>query len=201
MDLFNQTDQIKNLLPRDGTVHHYGFAFSKAESDARYSNFLETIHWKNDESIIYGKRIVTNRKIAWYGDNMSQYAYDKITRDAMPFTSELLAMKKKVEAITEETYNSCLLNLYHNGSEGLSWHSDDEGHFKKNGAIASISFGATRKFAFKHKDTKEVVSIILEPGSLLVMKDETQTHWLHSLPPTKKTQKPRINLTFRTMVK
>ena len=200
MDLFNQTDQIQNLLPQDGTVHYHGFAFSKAESEALYNIFLETINWKNDEAIIYGKRIVTNRKIAWYGDTMSQYSYDKITRDALPFTKELATIKKKIEALTGETYNSCLLNLYHNGSEGLSWHSDDEGFFKKNSAIASISFGATRKFSFKHKDTKEVVSLILEPGSLLVMKDETQTHWLHSLPPTKKTQKPRINLTFRTMV-
>jgi len=200
MDLFNQTDQIQNILPQDGTVHYHGFAFSKAESEALYTFFLETINWKNDEYIMYGKRIVTNRKIAWYGDAMSQYSNDKITRDALPFTEELATMKKKIEALTGETYNSCLLNLYHNGSEGLSWHSDDEGFFKKNSAIASISFGATRMFSFKHKDTKEVVSLILEPGSLLVMKDETQTHWLHSLPPTKKTQKPRINLTFRTMV-
>ena len=93
----------------------------------------------------------------------------------------------------------CLLNLYHNGSEGISWHSDGEDYFKKNGAIASVTFGAERKFAFKHKDTKEVVSLILQHGSLLVMKNETQTYWLHSLPTTKKVHRPRISLTFRTI--
>ena len=201
MDLFNQTNQIHNLLPKDGTVHHYGFAFSKLESDTFYHTFLQNIAWKNDESIIYGKRIITKRKIAWYGNNMSDYSFPKITEDALPFTDDLLVIKQKMETLTGETYNSCLLNLYHNGSEGLSWHSDDEGFFKKNSAIASITFGAERKFSFKHKDTKEVVSLILQHGSVLVMKDETQTHWLHSLPPTKKVHRPRINLTFRTMVK
>ncbi len=201
MDLFNQTNEIRNLLPKNGTVYHYGFVFTKAESNRFLDIFLNSIAWQKDEVIMYGKRIVTDRKIAWYGHNMAQFNYDKITRDALPFTSELLEIKKKIELITGETYNSCLLNLYHNGSEGLSWHSDDEGFFKKNGAIASITFGAERKFSFKHKDTKEVVSLILEHGSALVMKDETQTHWQHSLPPTKKVNRPRINLTFRTMAK
>src|SRR6185503_3712203 len=98
-----------------------------------------------------------------------------------------------------ETYNSCLLNLYHDGSEGMAYHSDGETDLKKNGAIASLSFGAERKFSFKHKQTKETVSVILEHGSLLVMKDTTQTNWLHRLPPTKLITKPRVNLTFRTI--
>jgi alkylated DNA repair dioxygenase AlkB len=82
----------------------------------------------------------------------------------------------------------------------MAWHSDAEKDLKKNGAIASLSFGAERKFAFKHKETKETVSRILQNGSLLVMKDQTQTHWLHRLPPTKLITKARINLTFRTIV-
>jgi alkylated DNA repair dioxygenase AlkB len=109
-------------------------------------------------------------------------------------------LKHKIEQETGETFNSCLLNLYHDGSEGMAWHSDGEKDLKKNGAIASLSFGAERKFAFKHKDTKEKVELILEHGSLLVMKDETQTHWLHRLPPTTKSKLPRVNLTFRTIV-
>jgi len=93
-----------------------------------------------------------------------------------------------------------LANLYHDGSEGMAWHSDGEKDLKKDGAIASLSFGAERKFAFKHKQSKETVSMVLEHGSLLVMKDTTQTNWLHRLPPTKRINKPRINLTFRTIV-
>jgi len=98
-----------------------------------------------------------------------------------------------------ETFNSCLLNLYHNGSEGMAWHSDAEIDLKKNGAIASLSFGVERKFSFKHKQTKESVSMVLQHGSLLIMKDETQRFWLHRLPPTKTVTAPRVNLTFRTI--
>ena len=112
----------------------------------------------------------------------------------------MLELKKIVEQKTNETYNSCLFYLYHNGSEGMAWHSDAEKDLKKNGAIASLSFGAQRKFAFKHKQSKEVVSLILEQGSLLLMKDTTQTNWLHHLPPSTLIKTPRINLTFRTIV-
>ncbi len=99
-----------------------------------------------------------------------------------------------------DRFNSRLLNLYHDGSEGMAWHSDAEKNLKKDGAIGSLSFGAERKFSFRHKRTKETVSLILEHGSLLVMKDATQTNWLHRLPPAKSTDKPRVNLTFRTIV-
>ncbi|MGE8380906.1 MAG: alpha-ketoglutarate-dependent dioxygenase AlkB family protein, partial [Sphingobacterium sp.] len=121
------------------------------------------------------------------------------TKRALPWTKELLELKTLAELKTQETYNSCLLNLYHNGDEGMAWHSDGEKDLKKNGAIASLSFGAERKFAFKHKTTKEKVDLILGNGSLLVMKDLTQRYWLHRLPPTKKVFMPRVNLTFRTI--
>jgi len=112
----------------------------------------------------------------------------------------LKKLKEIVESKSAETYNSCLLNLYHDGSEGMAYHSDGEKDLKKNGAIASISLGAERKFSFKHKDTKETISLILQHGSLLVMKGETQANWLHRLPTTKKSNTPRVNLTFRTIV-
>ncbi len=161
---------------------------------------MEGISWKNDEAVIFGKLILTKRKVAWYGDEEFSYTYSNRTKTALPWTEELLQLKAVAEAETGETYNSCLLNLYHSGEEGMAWHSDGEKDLKKNGAIASMSFGAERKFAFKHKQNKETVSLILEHGSLLVMKGTTQTHWLHRLPPTKTTLKPRVNLTFRTIV-
>lgn len=99
----------------------------------------------------------------------------------------------------ESNFNSCLPNLYHNGNEGVTWHSDGEKTLGNTPLIASLSFGAERKFSFKHKQTKQLVSLTLEHGSLLVMKDKTQTNWLHSLPITKKISNLRINLTFRTI--
>ena len=201
MKLFDDIlDRTRNILPKDGTVHYYGKLLTKPAADAHYDTLLSNIKWKNDEAIIFGKLIITKRKVAWYGESSFSYTYSNTTKHALPWTKELLELKNQVEQKTGETFNSCLLNLYHNGNEGMSWHSDGEKDLKKNGAIASLSFGAERKFSFKHKNTKETVSMILEHGSLLVMKDNTQTNWLHRLPPTKKIATPRINLTFRTIV-
>ena len=200
MDLFSTgLDENQNLLPKDGTVLYYGHIMPLQEANFYLKNLLETIAWKNDEAIIFGKLIITKRKVAWYGDTTFSYTYSNRTKQALIWTPELLALKALVEEKTGETYNSCLLNLYHTGNEGMTWHSDGEKDLKKNGAIASVSFGAERKFAFKHKDSKETISQILAHGSLLVMKDQTQTHWLHRLPPTTRVTTPRVNLTFRTI--
>ncbi|TRW25320.1 alpha-ketoglutarate-dependent dioxygenase AlkB [Flavobacterium zepuense] len=201
MDLFgNEITADHNFLPKDGTVNYYGKLMPLDKANYYLEALLNTIEWKNDEAVIFGKRIVTKRKVAWYGELPFEYTYSNITKQALPWTPELLELKTLAEERTGETFNSCLLNLYHDGNEGMAWHSDGEKDLKKNGAIGSLSFGAERKFAFKHKETKEVVSIILEHGSLLVMKDETQSHWLHRLPPTKLVNRPRVNLTFRTIV-
>ena len=202
LDLFTpDIDPTHNWLPQDGTVHYYGPLFSNEEANRYFDALWNEIEWKNDQAIIMGKLIVTKRKVAWYGDSEFEYTYSKTTKKALPWTPALLELKSIIEAKTGEIFNSCLLNLYHSGEEGMAWHSDAEKDLKKNGAIGSLSLGAERKFAFKHKETKETVSIFLEQGSLLVMKDETQTHWLHRLPPTKKVLKPRINLTFRMIVR
>ena len=199
--LFDQNfDAEINLLPKDGTVNYYGKILDQKQSDKFYQTLLETIEWKNDEAVIFGKKILTKRKVAWYGDENFEYTYSNSTKKAIPWTKELLQLKKMAEEKTGEKFNSCLLNLYHDGSEGMAYHSDSEKDLKKDGAIASLSLGAERKFSFKHKETKEKVELILEHGSLLVMKDETQSFWLHRLPPTKKVFTPRINLTFRTVV-
>ncbi len=201
MDLFaTEPTESYNLLPKDGMVNYYGTVFSKSQANHYYQILFDSIEWRNDEAVMFGKRIITKRKVAWYGDIPFEYSYSNTTKKALPWTSELLELKKRTEEKTGETYNSCLLNLYHDGSEGMSWHSDAEKDLKKNGAIGSLSFGAERKFAFKHKGTKETISIVLAHGSLLVMKGTTQTNWLHRLPPTKMVLKPRINLTFRTIV-
>ena len=202
MNLFsNPVNSSQNILPKDGIVHYYGKIFSLADANHYLSSLLSNIEWKNDEAIIFGKLIITKRKVAWYGDTEFEYTYSNRTKKALPWTKELLELKLKIEAETGESFNSCLLNLYHTGEEGMAWHSDGEKDLKKDGAIGSLSFGAERKFSFKHKATKETVSVLLEQGSLLIMKGTTQTHWLHRLPPTTKTLKPRVNLTFRTIVK
>ena len=201
MKLFEDIiEKTKNWLPADGTVNYYGKLLNKNEADFYLNKLLETIEWRNDEAIIFGKKIITKRKVAWYGEKPFEYTYSNITKYALSWTKELLELKTIIEKETGETFNSCLLNLYHNGEEGMAWHSDGETDLKKDGAIGSLSFGAERKFSFKHKQTDNKVELILEHGSLLVMKGTTQKHWLHRLPPTKKVMKPRVNLTFRTII-
>jgi alkylated DNA repair dioxygenase AlkB len=201
MELFSRiTDSAANLLPYDGIVNYYGKIFSATAANQYLNTLLNNIEWKNDQAVIYGKLIITKRKVAWYGDKPFAYTYSNITKQALPWTEELLQLKAMMEQQTGETFNSCLLNLYHTGEEGMAWHSDAEKDLKKDGAIGSLNFGAERKFSFKHKQTAEKVEVHLEHGSLLVMKGTTQTHWLHRLPPTTKTNLPRVNLTFRTIV-
>jgi alkylated DNA repair dioxygenase AlkB len=199
LDVFD-VDKTANLLYKDGTAHYYGTIMPYKEANRYFDLLLNNILWENDEAIILGKHIITKRKVAWYGNSDYLYTYSKATKQALTWTKELLELKRIIEQITKARFNSCLLNLYHNGTEGLGWHSDDERSIGKNTPIASLSFGAERKFSFKHKQTKQMVSLVLEHGSLLVMKDATQMNWLHSLPKSNKIIQARINLTFRTMV-
>lgn len=198
INLFD-SEENPNLLPYDGEAHYFGKIMDNQKAHQYFEALMNTIEWKNDEAVIFGRLIVTKRMVAWYGDSTFEYTYSNKTKIALPWTKELLELKNLVQSKTGESFNSCLLNLYHNGSEGMAWHSDGEKDLKKDGAIASLSFGAIRKFSFKHKASKQSLSVNLEHGSLLVMTGKTQTNWLHRLPLSKHVKTPRINLTFRTI--
>lgn len=188
------------MLSGDGTVYYYGKIFTIAESNEYFHALFHNIPWKNDEVIIFGKHIITKRKTAWYGDSNYVYVYSNMIKQALSWTRELAGLKHIVEKLVNTKFNSCLLNLYHDGNEGVGWHSDSEKSVQENSPIASVSFGAERRFSFKHKQSRKSISILLEHGSLLLMKDTTQKNWLHSLPKSKTITQPRINLTFRQMV-
>lgn len=181
-------------------VNYFGPVLSVTDTRNYFETLLRDTPWKNDEVVIYGKHIITARKVAWYGDSDFSYTYSGTTKQALIWTPELATLKGIVEKLTGTVFNSCLLNLYQDGSQGMSWHSDDEKLLGKDSTIASVSFGAEREFRLKHKRTEDKISVLLESGSLLVMKGPTQSHWLHSIPKSAKIKTPRINLTFRTMV-
>lgn len=189
-----------SLLPYDGPTYYYGPIFDTASAQVYYRHLLQNIPWKADEVMMFGKRIITKRKMAWYADDGISYTYSSSKKDALPWDPVLLELKDVISRKSGFAYNSCLLNLYHNGEEAMGWHADDEKELLENGAIASVSFGAVRKFAFKHKSDGSRVDVVLENGSLLVMQGDTQKKWVHRLPPTKKVLEPRINLTFRTVL-
>lgn len=190
-----------NLLTPDGVAYYYGKIFTFDEAYEYFHSLLQNIRWKNDEAVVFGKHIITKRKTAWYGDPGHVYIYSNTEKKALPWTRELTRIKQVVENLSNTKFNSCLLNLYHDGNVGMGWHSDDEKSIEGNSSIASVSFGADVRFYFKHKQSKKTISVLLENGSQLLMKYVTPKNWLHSLHKSTKITLPRINLTFRTMVK
>lgn len=193
--LFKESD--RPLLPYDGASEYTPSVFSGAESESLFQELLEITPWQEDEVVLFGQRRILSRKVAWMADAGFTYSYSGTSKSAFPWTPPVALVKERVERHTAQRFNSCLLNLYHDGSEGMGWHSDDEKTLGRNPVIASVSFGAERIFKLKHRESKEVVSVLLEHGSLLVMKGKTQHHWVHTMPKTKKITTPRINLTFR----
>jgi alkylated DNA repair dioxygenase AlkB len=146
---------------------------------------------------MFGKLLTMRRKVAWVGDPNCSYTYSGIKKSPQNWTPELLAIKSQLEEVAQAEFNSCLLNLYHDGEDGMGWHSDDEKELDPHSPIASLSLGATRKFALRHKKDKETVSLFLENGSALIMYAPTQEYWQHALLKTKTVPEARINLTFR----
>ncbi|WP_447555858.1 alpha-ketoglutarate-dependent dioxygenase AlkB family protein [Vreelandella sp. EE22] len=198
-DLFEGDHAPVNLLPRDGEAYYLGRMLSEQEATLILECCVDELSWAHDRLVLFGKTIVTQRKVAWYGDASINYTYSGQTRTAQPWPEHLWRLKTRVEQECGERFNSCLANLYHSGEEGMGWHSDDEKELAPNGVIASLTLGGERRFSFKHKQDKERVSLELEHGSLLIMQGATQTHWWHSLPKTRKSREVRVNLTFRQM--
>jgi len=189
-----------NIINQDGQAHYYGIIVNAEQKHKYFNELLNKIEWTNEKLVMFGKEITTKRKVAFYADSMIQYTYSNKTKKGLTWTPLLMEIKQLVSYNTGCDYNACLLNLYHDGNEGMGWHSDDEKEIIPNSSIASLSLGADRKFALKHKLSKETHSILLENGSLLEMLGSFQKHWLHSMPKSKKIIEPRINLTFRQMI-
>lgn len=197
MDLFAPTSPA-NLLPCDGDSRYFETLLGQGEADDFYRRLHQEIDWQRDRVTLYGRDILTKRAVAWHGDGPYAYTYSHNTKIAQPWTPALVELKAKVEALSGDRFNCCLLNLYHSGEEGMAWHADDEKELHPNGAIASVSLGEARRFLFRHQQTKQKCEIELAHGSLLLMRPPTQDHWHHSLPPMRRVKGARINLTFRS---
>jgi alkylated DNA repair dioxygenase AlkB len=187
-------------IPDGEVIIYYNF-FDELESDRFFKELLSNINWRQDKIKIFGKQVDLPRLTAWYGDKGKSYKYSGITMNPDSWTPTLLLIKEKIEKIVELNFNSVLINLYRNGKDYVSWHSDDETELGKNPTIASVSFGATRRFQLRHKSNKDLdtVEISLTHGSLLIMRGTTQHFWKHQVPKTSKVLTERINLTFRVI--
>ena len=193
-------DNRQIILLEQGQVWYQPGLFSQSEAEKLFEALFQDIAWSSDTVKIYGRDIITRRKVAWYGDQAFDYRYSGHSRLALPWTKTLLEIKRLTEEQCGTGFNSCLLNLYHDGSEGMGWHSDDEPSLEPHAPIASLSFGPARRFLFRLKKDHHVKKEIrLENGSLLLMDAASQQGWHHNLPASRKISAPRINLTFRQM--
>jgi len=190
----------QNYLPYDGDVYLEEQFLSKEIATELFKELLSLTIWQNDQVKIYGKEFITKRKICWLADSEKFiYSYSHKTLIPQPFPKSVEKLKHQLNQKLKTNFNSCLMNLYHNGNEGMGWHKDNEPELGQNPTIASISLGSTRNFELKHDKSKTKITIPLSSGSLLIMSDPTQKHWKHQIPKQTKIQTPRINLTFRTI--
>ena len=192
--------EIKNLLPKDGVVEVYPAFFKTKESEILLEYLLHEIEWQQDSMKFYGKQVNLPRLTAWYGANIKEYSYSGIDMNPKPWTKELLFIKDRVEKQSGLKFTSVLLNYYRNGNDSVSWHRDNEKVLRVNPVIASVSFGATRTFKFRHVDDHSLVrSIELTNGMYVLTKGETQHKWEHTIPKSSRIAEPRVNLTFRIL--
>ena len=195
-----KTDLPLNLLPKDGQANYVSEWIDEAQCSQLFDTLKESLSWEVDQLLMFGRKITTRRKVAWVGDLGCSYTYSGVQKHPQAWTPELLQIKSRLEEISQWQFNSCLLNFYHDGSEGMGWHSDAEKELDRQTPIASLSLGGVRKLAFRHQTDKTTTSLFLENGSLLMMHSPTQEFWSHSLLKTKTTVAPRINLTFRKIL-
>ncbi|WP_430737854.1 alpha-ketoglutarate-dependent dioxygenase AlkB family protein [Psychrobacter sp. VH5] len=189
-----------NLLPYDGRVNDFGCII---DDDCQlYDALLTELPWQPDIVTLFGKTHITTRQVVWMGEKELSYQYSGHTRQSLPWSDTVFHVKLYIEQQLsrigiDANFNSCLLNYYPTGHDGIGYHADDEKELGAQPVIASLSLGATRKFVFKHKKTQEKVALYLESGQLIVMHGETQRFWKHSITKTKTVADGRISLTFR----
>lgn len=197
MNSLFKSEPININLP-DAEIIYCPSFLSTEQADSLFQELIEGTPWQQDEITVYGKKHLQPRLTALYGNEGMSYSYSNIIMKPHRWTSVLKKIKLLVESVSEANFTTVLLNYYRNGSDGNGWHADNEKELGKNPIIASLSLGAERNFQLKHNtDSNLRKSIILEHGSLLVMKGSTQHFWKHQIPKTTKSIGPRINLTFR----
>lgn len=197
----NLINNGEKLPIEQGEIIYYSKFFEPQTSDFLYQELEKKIKWTQDYFKIYGKSIALPRLTAWYGDPEKRYAYSGIVMNPHPWIEPLLFIKKEIELVTKVKFNSVLINFYRDGNDSVAWHSDDEKELVQYPIIGSVSLGGIRRFMLKpkNKESSQKYELELADGSFLLMAGETQKHWLHQIPKTKKPVKPRINLTFRVI--
>lgn len=199
LDLFPK-EKIILPLP-DALVEYYPNFFSEEEAAQLFEKINSETPWRHDEISLFGKKILQPRLTCLYGNEGKPYSYSGLTMQPHAWNSTILHIKNAIESACGENFTTVLANLYRNEKDSNGWHADNERELGRNPIIASVSFGEKRKFQLKHITDKSIkLSIDLNPGSLLLMKEGSQIHYKHQIPKASSSKKSRINLTFRTIV-
>ncbi len=199
MESLFKSEPVVLDLP-DAEIIYYPQFFDKEQSDLIYAELLQDIAWQLDNITIFGKTHPQPRLTALYGNEGKPYSYSNIKMQPHPWNSLLQKIKYYIEETTGCQFTTVLLNQYRNGKDSNGWHADNEKELGTNPTIASLSFGSERVFQLKHNSIADAKkSIVLEHGSLLLMKGSTQHFWKHQIPKTAKPIGTRINLTFRSI--
>jgi alkylated DNA repair dioxygenase AlkB len=200
--MHNNLSTLIDLNIPEAQVHYNGNFYAFAEAEQLYNTLHQTIPWRQNKITVFGKTYDEPRLTQLYGDHEMEYSYSGITFKALPWSTVMGSIKNKIEKITGYEFNICLVNFYRDGSDSNGWHADNEKELGRNPAIASISLGQERFFHLRHNENKEWrYKFPLESGSLLLMTGETQHTYKHQIAKTKRLIQPRINLTFRKVVK
>jgi len=190
----------QTILNKDGRVDYFPNFITHGDSELYFKKLRAEIPWSKDELIMFGKKITMRRESAWFADGGRSYKYAGINRQGFSWPKPLNTIKERVEEVLDVQFNSCLVNFYFDGNDGMGFHSDDEKMLDSQHPIASVSIGTDRIFKFQHKATREQKEVLLKDGSLLVMNPPCQEYWKHALPKNKKEKNSRINLTFRKVL-
>jgi alkylated DNA repair dioxygenase AlkB len=191
------TEPLRLDLP-DADVRLRRQAFQPAEADEMLAVLRSRIDWQQEDIVIFGQRRRVPRLVAWHGDPGTAYTYSGTAHEPLPWTPELQRVRHRAEELTGHRYNSVLLNLYRDGRDGMGWHADDEPELGHEPVIASVSFGATRRFKLRHRRSRSAARTLdLAHGDLLLMAGATQHHYVHAVPKTARPVGARVNLTFR----
>jgi alkylated DNA repair dioxygenase AlkB len=188
----------KNILPYDGLAYLIDDKQGELKWPVITAHLAETIPWRIETACMFGRRLPVPRMTAWFGE--ADYTYSGIRHQAAPFPPVLQRLRERAKTISGVSYNAVLLNLYRHGGDSVGWHSDNEAGLGDRPIIASLSLGATRRFQFRHRKTKETITLELSEANWLVMAGETQRFWVHQVPKTREAVERRINLTFRRMI-
>jgi alkylated DNA repair dioxygenase AlkB len=198
ISLFKSEPIVFNLP--DSSIIYYPLFFDKKEADTIFAELKKETPWQQDEIRLYGKIHSQPRLTALFGNEGKSYSYSNIKMQPHPWNPLLQKIKSKIENISNTNFTSVLLNLYRDGKDSNGWHADNEKELGINPIIASVSFGSERVFQLKHNSIPGLKqNILLEHGSLLLMKGTTQHFWKHQIPKTSKPIGERINLTFRVI--